>query len=202
MKRILQGCAVVLSLCIASSWGQTFTVTVNSGNPQIFQAKAGGRSPVTSSTIAGMGDSLILTLADQVTIGLETSSRLIFKGPGVLALTGDSSAAYLSFDQGLVFLDRVEPTTFSILTFWVRNYMFVPVGTAAAIKVMNNLTPAVAVIEGRMLMQSPAGESLEIATGNFGCIEKNGRIVSGSLGKYAVAALEKWSGVKATELYS
>jgi hypothetical protein len=202
MKRILQGCVTLLALCVVGASGQTFTVTVNSGNPQIFQAKAGGRSPVTSSTSAGMGDSLILTLADQVTLGLETSSRLIFKGPGVLALTGDSSAAYLSFDQGQVFLDRVEPATFSVLTFWVRNYMFVPVGTAAAIKVMDNLTPAVAVIEGKMLMQSPAGESLEIETGNFGCIEKSGRIISGNLGKYAVAALEKWSGVKATEVYT
>jgi hypothetical protein len=202
MKRLMRGCAIILSLCVVGASGQTFTVTVNSGSPQIFQAKAGGRSTVTSATSAGMGDSLILSLADQVTIGLETSSRLIFKGPGVMALTGDSSAAYLSFDQGQVFLDRVEPVTFSVLTFWVRNYMFVPVGTAAAIKVMNNLTPAVAVIEGKMLMQSPGGESLEIAAGNFGCIEKSGRIVSGNLGKYAIVALEKWSGVKATELYS
>jgi hypothetical protein len=185
--------------CVAA---QTFTVTMNSGSPLIFQAKAGGRSPVTSQTTAGMGDSLILSAGDQVTLGLETNSRLIFKGPGILALTGDSSAAYLSFDQGQAFLDRVEPTTFSVLTFWVRNYMFVPVGTAAAIKVMNNLTPAVAVIEGKVLMQSPTGESLEIQTGNFGSIETSGRIVSGNLGKYSIAALEKWSGVKAERLYS
>jgi len=202
MKRILHGCVLCLCLCIVSAGGQTFTVTVNSGNPLIFQVKAGGRSPASASTTAVMGDSLILSAADQVTLGLESNSRLIFKGPGVLALTGDSSAAYLSFDQGQVFLDRVEPTTFSILTFWVKNYMFVPVGTAAAIKVTGNGSPAVAVIEGKVLMQSPAGESLEIGAGSFGCIEKSGRIVSGNLGKNTVAVLEKWSGVKAEGLNS
>jgi hypothetical protein len=202
MKRIVSCAVFCLMSCSLSVAAQTFSVTMNSGNPLIFQAKAGGRSPVSSQTTAGMGDSLILSAGDQVTLGLETNSRLIFKGPGVLALTGDSSAAYLSFDQGQAFLDRVEPTTFSVLTFWVRNYMFVPVGTAAAIKVMSNLTPAVAVIEGKVLMQSPTGESLEIQTGNFGSIETSGRIVSGNLGKYSIAALEKWSGVKAERLYS
>jgi hypothetical protein len=202
MKHLFYYTAFFLMFCILPVFSQTFTVTVNSGSPLVFQAKAGARSPVTSQTTTGMGDSLILAAGDQVTIGLETNSRLIFRGPGVLALTGDSSAAYLSFDQGQVFLDRVEPTAFSVLTFWVRNYMFVPVGTAAAIKVMSNLTPAVAVIEGRMLMQSPTGESLEIQTGNFGCIEKSGRIVSGNLGKEAIAALENWSGVKAGGLYA
>jgi hypothetical protein len=202
MKRIFFCVVFCLIFSSSSVLAQTFTVTVNSGNPQIFHVKAGGRSPASASTTAAMGDSLILSTADQVTLGLESNSRLIFKGPGVLALTGDSSAAYLSFDQGQVFLDRVEPTTFSILTFWVKNYMFVPVGTAAAIKVMANGTPSVAVIEGKVLMQSPAGESLEIGSGGFGCIEKSGRIVSGNLGKYAIAALESWSGVKAADLYS
>ena len=69
----------------------------------------------------------------------------------MLAITGDSSAAYLSFDQGQVFLDRNDPTSFSVLTFWVKNDMFVPVGTAASIKVMNSGMPAVAVIEGKVL---------------------------------------------------
>ena len=197
MKRILVGCIICLSLCVPCAFGQTFAVVVNSGNPLVFQQKTGVRAPVTASTVIVMGDSLILSAGSQVTLGLETNSRLTFKGPGVLALSGDSSAAYLSFDQGQVFLDRMEPTTFSVLTFWVKNYMFVPVGTAAAIKVMNSGLPAVAVIEGKVLMQSPTGESLEIASGNFGCVDQSGRIISGNLGKNAIAALEKWSGVKA-----
>ena len=197
MKKISVGTILGLLFCLHSAFGQTFTVTVNAGNPFVFQTKTGGRSPVTASTIIAMGDSLILSPGSQVTIGLETNSRLIFKGPGVMALTGDTSAAYLSFDQGQVFLDRAEPTTFSVLTFWVRNYMFVPVGTAAAIRVMSSELPAVAVIEGKMLMQSPAGESVEISAGNFGCVDGSGRITQGTLGKKVVAALEKWSGVKA-----
>lgn len=202
MKRIAGSVVFCLIFFCFSVFAQTFTVSVNSGDPLMFQARAGGRTAVSASTTAEMGDSLILAAGDQVTIGLESNSRLIFKGPGALALTGDSSAAYLSFDQGQVFLDRAEPTTFSIMTFWVKNYMFVPVGTAAAIKVMSSGSPAVAVVEGKMLMQSPAGESQEIAAGSFGSIEKGGRIVSGKLGKNVLSAIEKWSGVKAEALYA
>jgi hypothetical protein len=197
MKRFSAFIGITVFFCIHTVFGQTFTVTINSGNPLIFQTKIGSRAPITASTVVTMGDSLILSANSQVTIGLETNSRLIFKGPGVLAITGDSGAAYLSFDQGQLFLDRNEPTVFSVLTFWVKNYMFVPVGTAAAIKVMNGGMPAVAVIGGKVLMQSPSGESVEIQTGNFGCVEGSGRIASGNLGAKVIAALEKWSGVKA-----
>jgi hypothetical protein len=197
MRRCAGAASFCLFFCISVILGQTFTVTINSGNPLVFQQKIGSRSPISAATTVAMGDSLILSAGSQVTLGLETNSRLIFKGPGILALSGDSSAAYLSFDQGQVFLDRREPTTFSVLTFWVKNYMFVPVGTAAAVKVLSGGMPAVAVIEGKMLMQSPSGESVEIAAGNFGCVGESGRITSGNLGQRAVAALEHWSGVKA-----
>ena len=197
MKRFTTGAVICLLACYLNVPGQTMTVSVNCGDPSIFQTKTGVRSQITASTIVSMGDSLILPAGSQVTLGLETNSRLIYKGPGILALTGDSGAAYLSFDKGQVFLDRAEPIGFSVLTFWVKNYMFVPVGTAAAIKVMSSELPAVAVIEGKMLMQSPAGESVEIPAGNFGCVDGTGRITAGTLGKKAIGALEKWSGVKA-----
>ncbi|MGA2506172.1 MAG: hypothetical protein ABSF80_01680 [Chitinispirillaceae bacterium] len=197
MKRFSASLFFAVISCVQIISGQTFTVTINSGNPLIYQTKTGSRAPITSSTVVGMGDSLVLSTGSQVTIGLETNSRLMYKGPGILAITGDSSAAYLSFDQGQVFLDRNDPTSFSVLTFWVKNYMFVPVGTAASIKVMNSGMPAVAVIEGKVLMQSPSGESVEIAAGNFGCVEGSGRITSGTLGSKVITALGKWSGVKA-----
>jgi hypothetical protein len=99
----------------------------------------------------------------------------------------------------MVFLDRKEPKAFSVLTFWVKNYMFVPVGTAAALRVMAGGMPAVAVIDGKMLMQSPTGESAEVPAGKFAKVEESGRISAGTLGKKIVAALEKWSGVKADQ---
>ena len=175
---------------------QSFTVKAHYGDVQVFQGAAGKRAAVVGSANLNMGDSLILGTGSQAIVALESNTRLNFRGPGALTISGDSSTAYISFDEGMLFLDRVEPTTFSVLTFWVRNYMFVPAGTAAAIRVMQSGKPTVAVLEGRVLMQSPTGESAEVQPGRFGYVDASGRIASGTLGKKMVEALEKWSNVK------
>ena len=197
MKRCAKGILVGLFVCVNIAFGQTLPVKLDAGSGAVFRNSAGMRTPLGGAAVVTMGDSLILAAGSQATIELETNSRLIFKGPGALALTGDSSAAYLTFNEGMVFLDRKEPKTFAVLTFWVKNYMFVPVGTAAALRVMAGGMPAVAVIDGKVLMQSPTGESAEVPAGKFGKVDQTGRIGSGALGKKVVAALEKWSGVKA-----
>jgi hypothetical protein len=197
MKRGILGCAIAFFFGVQGVLAQNFPVRLDAGNGSVFQTGTGMRSPITGRTAVAMGDSVILADGGQATIQIEANSRLIFKGPGALALTGDSSAAYLSFNSGTAFLDRREPKTFSVLTFWIKNYMFVPVGTAAGLRVMNGGQPSVAVIDGKVLMQSPTGESAEVAAGKFAKIEESGRITTGALGKKVVAALERWSGVKA-----
>jgi uncharacterized cupin superfamily protein len=186
--------AVLLSLQIVS--GQSFTVKAQYGDVQVFQGAAGKRVAVAGSANITMGDSLILGTGSQAIVALESNTRLNFRGPGALTISGDSSTAYISFDEGMLFLDRVEPTTFSVLTFWIRNYMFVPAGTAAAFRVMQSGKPTVAVLEGRVLMQSPTGESAEVQSGKFGYVDASGRITGGTLGNKMVEALEKWSNVK------
>lgn len=195
-KVVLQAAVMAVSLVCAVS-AQTFAVKAVAGSVQVFKTSAGVRSTVADVVTIGMGDSVILDEGSQAVIGLEVNTRLIFRGPGALALSGDSSSAYISFEKGQVFLERSDPASFSVLTFWVRNYMFVPAGTAASIRVMANGFPAVAVLKGKMLMQSPTGESAEIPAGKFGLVETSGRITAGTLGKSVIAALERWSGVRA-----
>jgi hypothetical protein len=186
--------AILSSLQVVS--GQSFTVKAHYGEVQVFQGSAGKRAAVAGSAKLAMGDSLILGAGSQAVITLESNTRLNFRGPGALTITGDSSTAYISFDDGMVFLDRVEPTTFSVLTFWIRSYMFVPAGTAAVFRVMQSGKPMAAVLEGRVLMQSPTGESAEVLPGKFGYVDASGRIAGGTLGKKMVEAIEKWSNVK------
>jgi hypothetical protein len=196
MKKLVICAAVAVLLGLQVVSGQSFTVKAQNGDVQVFQGAAGKRIAVTGSANFNMGDSLILAAGSQAIVALESNTRLKFRGPGALTITGDSSTAYISFDQGMLFLDRVEPTTFSVLTFWIRNYMFVPAGTAAAFRVMQNDKPTVAVLEGRVLMQSPTGESAEVQPGKFGYVDGSGRIAGGTLGKKMVLAIEKWSNVK------
>jgi hypothetical protein len=188
--------SLVLLVGMQGTFAQSFVVKAGYGDVQVFQGIAGTRAKVSDSATITMGDSLIVGIASQAVVNFETNTRLRFKGPGALTITGDSSTAYLSFDQGQLFLDRVEPTIFSVLTFWLKNYMFVPSGTAAAFRVMNNGTPAVMVMEGRILMQSPTGESIEVQPGKFGYVDASGRIGTGILGKKIIAALEQWSNMK------
>jgi hypothetical protein len=196
MKKTVVCVAIAVLLGYQFVLSQSFTVKAQYGDVQVFQGAAGKRVAVTGDTKLAMGDSLILGPGSQGVVALEPNTRLNFRGPGALTITGDSSTAYLSFDNGMLFLDRVEPTTFSVLTFWIRNYMFVPAGTAAAFRVMQDGKPVAAVLEGKVLMQSPTGESAEVLSGQFGYVDASGRIGNGTLGKKMVEALEKWSNVK------
>ncbi|MBN2037459.1 MAG: hypothetical protein JW768_12010 [Chitinispirillaceae bacterium] len=195
MRRAVVCMSFLLVVGIQGTWAQSFPVETQAGEVQVFQGNTGKRTGVMASATITMGDSLILGTMGQAVVFIEKNSRLLFKGPGALTITGDSSTAYLSFDEGQLFLDRNEPSSFSVITFWIRNYMFVPAGTAAAFKVMNSGQPAVVVIKGRVLMQSPTGEAVEVQAGKFACIEESGKITAGLLGKRLITALEKWSGV-------
>jgi hypothetical protein len=196
MKKLLV-CAAVFSVCLFHGIsGQTFTAKAQFGDVLVFQVNAGTRNVVSGSAQFGMGDSLILGQQSQAIIQLESNTRLNFRGPGSLTITGDSSTAYITFDEGSLFLDRVAPTTFSVLTFWIKNYMLVPAGTAAAFRVRKDGKPVAAVLEGRVLIQSPTGESVEIQPGKFGYVSEGGRLSSGTMGKKMIEAIEKWSNVK------
>ena len=189
---------VVLSLvvCIQSGWAASFQVKADTGVVLLWQAKTNYWAAIKDSAAVGLSDSLYVDDKYCATLLMGKGCALLIRGESRLCLKGTDTSAGIYFDQGQIFLKREAPSEVTAVKIVTRGCTITPIGTAAAIKLTKAGEPSVAVLRGRVQMESSKGESIVIEPGRFGtCSPDAGTFKQGTIPADAIAGLENWSGV-------
>ncbi len=161
---------VVLSLvvCIQSGWAASFQVKADTGVVLLWQAKTNYWAAIKDSAAVGLSDSLYVDDKYCATLSMGKGCALLIRGESRLCLKGSDTSAGIYFDQGQIFLKREAPGEVTAIKIVTRGCTITPIGTAAAIKLTKAGEPSVAVLRGRVRMESSRGESIVVEPGKFG----------------------------------
>jgi hypothetical protein len=188
--------AITVAALLQAGWAATFTLKIDTGAVLLRQSKVGYWTPVKDSAIVGISDSLFMDDKYSATLQMGKGTKIILKGETRISLQGSDMDVAVYLDLGQMFLKRDEGAETKSIKIIAVGCACIPLGTAAAIKVNKAREPSVAVLQGKMRMESPSGEAMVVEPGNFGTfIPVSGKFNLGQLPSEAVASLEKWSGV-------
>jgi hypothetical protein len=190
---VFAACIIALVQCAIAA---DFSVRVDTGVVLQWQNKTGTWAAIRDSAMVGFTDSLFVDEKYGATLSLGKGASLLLKGDTRICFNGNDSSVNVYFDQGQIFLKRGEGAELKEIKIIARGCTFVPVGTAAAFKLTKAGDPSVAVLSGKIRMDSPSGQSIVVESGNFGTfLPSTGTFKQGSVAPDAIASLEKWSGV-------
>ncbi|MDR2579344.1 MAG: hypothetical protein LBC70_11165 [Chitinispirillales bacterium] len=193
------GLLIAAALFQAADAARSFEITVADGSEfTVWRAASEERERLSENSTVAIGDTLFAPANQDVTIQLESNTKVLVKGGSVLAL-GEGPGVDIALTDGQVFLDRNQPHELREVSISTSGYLFTPEGTAAAVKTTPQGAPTVAVLRGNMRMTSAQGESVTIGARQFGTVNNAGGLVSGELNERGLQQLESWSGVKAEE---
>lgn len=196
----------MLRLCIGATVFFFFSLQAHAANffvkPDscvilVWQQKAASWIVVKDSAAIGPTDSLYLEDQNYSRLLLGKGCTVLLKGELRATIAGSDTALMIRLDQGQVLLKRDEKPELAGIKIVLRGCTITPIGTAAAIKFTKQGEPTVAVLAGRVLMESPKGEAVVVAPGAYATYDPiAGSFKQGTLPMGAVASLENWSGVK------
>lgn len=197
MNRKALLCLMAAAVFFQTAHSQTFKMNVGENEVNLWRFSSGQKEAVKDSTVIGIGDTLYATTDQEVAIQIESTSKLLVKGPAALTLAGKDSKLEVLLSDGQIFLDRNEPHQFKELSIAVKGYNIVPLGTGVAVKTTRQGTPTTAVLRGKVEMMSPLGESITVGPRQFATVDPSGKLTTGSLNEKGLQQLEKWTGTKA-----
>jgi hypothetical protein len=188
---------VVLSLVVAvqSGWAAGFRIKADTGVVLLWQAKTNYWAAIKDSAAVDYSDSLYVDDKYCATLSMGKGCSVLIRGESRLCINGSDTSVGIYLDQGQIFLKREAPNEVSSIKIVTHGCTAMPVGTAAAIKLTKAGEPSVAVLRGKMRMESPKGESIVIEPGKFGTYSPEaGTFKQGAIPPEAIAGLENWSG--------
>ncbi|MDD5673259.1 MAG: hypothetical protein PHC61_03780 [Chitinivibrionales bacterium] len=196
MRRKISLIAAIIVLATSLVSAEFAAVKVSGGLCKIKPAAASDWAAVSDSADLAFGDSLQADDSARVTILFSKDNLLLLRGGSRIFFGGEDSNAVVALERGQLFLEREAPYAFKTFMVQARGCKFIPLGTAAAVRVNTNGEASVAVVRGRMQMEGPSGEPAVIETGFFGTFDNNsGAIRTDRLSPKALANLAEWSGV-------
>jgi hypothetical protein len=189
--------ALSLFVCIQGAWASSFYVKTDTGVVLLWKASNNFWAAIKDSADVGISDSVYVDDKYSATLTMGKGCAVLIRGESRLCLKGDGPGFALYFDLGQIFLKRDAPPESPPIKIMARSCLITPVGTAAAVKLTKNGEPSVAVLAGKMRMESPKGESIIVEPGKFGTYNPDaGLFKQGTMPPEAIVALESWSGVK------
>jgi len=189
MKRITVVFLAALAVTVAA---KEFPVTVQKGGAEIIKNGTGEQTLVSGSGAVASGDMLTLTDGQQVAVAVEKSCVVLLKGPANVTFTDNGDALTIALDDGQLLLNRKQPHEYTGFSLVSHGFMFVPMGTCAAVKTAPNTQPTAAVINGKVRMMAPSGEAVVVDEGNYGSMGSDGKLATGALSPRAVESLNEW----------
>jgi hypothetical protein len=189
---------VVLSLvvCVQTGWAASFRVKADTGVVLLWQAKTNYWAAIKDSAPVGFNDSLYVDDKYRALLSLGSGCVVLIRGESRLCIKGADTGVGIYLDQGQIFLKREAPGEVNAITIVTRGCTITPIGTAAAIKLTKVGEPSVAVLRGKIRMESSKGESIVIEPGKFGTYSPDaGTFKQGAIPPEAITGLENWSGV-------
>jgi hypothetical protein len=165
----------------------SYTVLVDSGSIIVGKATA-GRISVSDSAMVTLGDTVSVHEARSACVIITEDTKLMLTDSCILSLSGTEMALQVNLIKGQVFLLH-EAISGPGVTILANNCSFAPVGTAAAIRLIKNENPSVAVLKGSIRAIASTGETIDVGEGAFGTFD----IAANSFkqGSVSVTTLEK-----------
>ena len=196
MLRFRNGATVFLFIWLQAN-AANFFVRPDSGVILLWQQKTASWTVVKDSAVIGPSDSLYLEDQYYARLLLGKGCTVLLKGELRATIAGSDTALIIHLDQGQAFLKRDEKPELAGIKMDLRGCSITPIGTAAALKFTKQGEPTVAVLAGRVRMESPKGETFVVVPGAYATYDPiAGSFKQGTVPKEAVAVLENWSGVK------
>jgi hypothetical protein len=190
-------CALGIVLWAHAGWAASFQVKADTGVVLLWKASNNYWSAIKDSAEVGGADSLYVDDKYSARLLLGKGCTVLIRGESRLCLKNGDATTLLYFDIGQIFLKRDQSSEQTPLKIVARGCSITPVGTAAAVKLTKNGEPSVAVLAGKMRMESEKGEYMVVGPGKFGTFNPEAGIFKqGPIPPEAATALENWSGVK------
>jgi hypothetical protein len=188
--------ACTIAAIVQAGWSAVFTIKIDTGAVLLRQSTAAFWTPIKDSAAIGINDSLFMDDKYSATLKMGKGTKLALKGETRLSIQGSDTSLAIHLELGQVFLNRDEGPDVKSIKIIAQGCAISPLGTAAAVKMTKAREPSVAVVRGKMRMESPTGEAIDVGPGNFGTYSPaNGSFKQGKIPPEAIASLEKWSGV-------
>jgi len=195
MARIVSSLLISLFF-YASVWAVPMSLKVTAGKALVWKQETNGWTTVADSTILSFGDSVYVDVNEEVAITVGNEAKVLLKGIGRLALSGQDLDLTFNLIEGQMFLSREKPYELNFIAASARNCKFIPIGTAGAIKFTKVGEPTVAMLEGKMRVEAPTGQSTLIGPGQYATFTIENTFKEGTLPPQTVSSLENWSGQK------
>jgi hypothetical protein len=192
MQRTAMVVLTTLLVVIFSVSAKKYSLSVQKGTVEIVRSETGEQVIVSDSDMINTHDMVSLSEGQQASVRIEKNGFILIKGPSTLTLNEKGSQLTIALEDGQVLLNRNTPYEFSSLQVTAKKYTFTPMGTCAAVKTSKDAHPTTAVIDGKVRMQSPAGEAVVVEKGQFGSVGSNGKLATGSLSPRAIESLNQW----------
>jgi hypothetical protein len=184
-------------LCTHAGWAASFQVKADTGVVLLWKAANNYWTAIKDSAEVGGADSLYVDDKYSAKLLLGKGCTVLIRGESRLCLKNIDSVTALYFDMGQIFLKRDQASEQTPVKIVARGCSITPVGTAAAVKLTKNGDPSVAVLAGKMRMESEKGEYIVVGPGKFGTFNPEAGIFKqGPIPPEAATALENWSGIK------
>lgn len=188
---------VVIAAALRVAWAQGMPAKVEVGEIRLRKADSTEWTSVTDAFELAVGDSLDLAGTASATVGVAGVGQLLLKDSSVVVWGTAEDGTVAELVKGQLFLVREDAADSLPVCVVSKGCKFLPVGTAAAFKLIRAGDPSVAVLRGSIRMESPGGATQDVGAGMFSTFV----VASGALSpvkelpSQAVAALESWSGV-------
>ncbi|MBD3316733.1 MAG: hypothetical protein GF344_13170 [Chitinivibrionales bacterium] len=187
--------ALMVGTMLGKGIAAPFAFSVESGEALIKPSAATAWEKMSDGKV-NFGDSLVVPAPHTAEIQLDSATTLLLKDSCTVVLNGTDSLVQLELLEGQVFL-RHEEDGAAPFRINAGSCTFIPIGTAAAVKVGKDGQPRVAVLRGGMRMTAPDGKALDIRPGFFGTFNaQTGSLARQELPPNAVQTLTEWSGVQ------
>lgn len=196
MRRVLSFCGALCLIAAHGVVGKPMTVKVDMGQAHVWSQQTSEWTTVTDSAALALGDSVSVDHgSNDATVLVGREVKLLFNGMGKIALNGTEQGITVGLVKGQVLLQRTKPYELNFFNVIAGECVFIPVGTAAAVKFTKAGEPSVAVLRGKMRAEAPGAMAVVVERGNFCTYTAAKSFKQGALPPQAITALQKQYGV-------
>lgn len=162
-------CKVVIALCIIvnSLLGNTRKVSIESGEIFIKKIFETVSIPLTDTSIIDNGDTLFVEPSKSASFFINEKQFLHFEHSCKVVYEKVNNKITFTLLNGQLFFIKHSKTIEQELEISADECNFVPMGTSAAIKIIPDVGPSIAVLEGNVQMVSSDGIQRNVVSGQY-----------------------------------
>jgi hypothetical protein len=163
----------VIFVIIGTVFGKVQDIRIDSGTIYIKKLFDTESVPVSDSTALNSGDTLYIEPDQKASCYIRGNYFLFLEYSCKIALDKQGDKITLILLNGQIFFNNQMTTVEENFGIYAEECYFIPMGTAAAVKIITDVGPSVAVLVGNVQMKSLDGLQRNVVQGQFCSYHKN-----------------------------